>query len=110
ERQDVVCSIIPVFPPIMLLICLRFQTIGKKAYFLSFCGAAVFDTATALLVPQTVKAISWEDLQELLSNHYLPKPLQGGTHSGDEYRLKERPSVPTWPPSEKQRCIAGSGS
>ncbi|KAG8139206.1 hypothetical protein E2320_001973, partial [Naja naja] len=46
----------------------------KKAYFLSFCGAMVFDTATALLVPQTVKAVSWEDLQELLSNHYSPKP------------------------------------
>ncbi|KAG8136828.1 hypothetical protein E2320_005378 [Naja naja] len=46
----------------------------KKAYFLSFCGAAVFDTATALLAPQTVKVVSWEDLQELLSNHYSPKP------------------------------------
>ncbi|KAG8139529.1 hypothetical protein E2320_002289 [Naja naja] len=45
-----------------------------KGYFLSFCGAVVFDIATALLVPQTVKAVSWEDLQELLSNHYSPKP------------------------------------
>ncbi|KAG8140464.1 hypothetical protein E2320_003139, partial [Naja naja] len=34
----------------------------KKAYFLSFCGAAVFDTATVLLAPQTVKAVFWEDL------------------------------------------------
>ncbi|KAG8139104.1 hypothetical protein E2320_001872 [Naja naja] len=46
----------------------------KKAYFLSFCGAAVFDTATTLLVPQSVKEISWEAFQEILSNHYAPKP------------------------------------
>ncbi|KAG8125539.1 hypothetical protein E2320_020657, partial [Naja naja] len=36
--------------------------------------ATVFDTSTALLAPQTVKAVSWEDLQELLSNHYSSKP------------------------------------
>ncbi|KAG8139432.1 hypothetical protein E2320_002195 [Naja naja] len=48
----------------------------KKAYFLSFCGTAVFDTATALLVPQSVKEVSWEALQEILSNHYAPKPFQ----------------------------------
>ncbi|KAG8139166.1 hypothetical protein E2320_001934 [Naja naja] len=46
----------------------------KKSYFLSFCGAAVFDTTTALLVPQSVKEVSWEALQEILSNHYTPKP------------------------------------
>ncbi|KAG8138807.1 hypothetical protein E2320_001595, partial [Naja naja] len=46
----------------------------KKAYFLSFCGAAVFDIATALLAPQSVKEVSWEALQEILSNHYAPKP------------------------------------
>ncbi|KAG8139533.1 hypothetical protein E2320_002301 [Naja naja] len=46
----------------------------KKSYFLSFCGAAVFDTTTALLAPQSVKEVSWEALQEILSNHYAPKP------------------------------------
>ncbi|KAG8124050.1 hypothetical protein E2320_019444 [Naja naja] len=46
----------------------------KKAYFLSFCRATVFDTATAMLAPQTVKAVSWEELQEVLGNHYAPKP------------------------------------
>ncbi|KAG8139578.1 hypothetical protein E2320_002342 [Naja naja] len=46
----------------------------KKSYFLRFCGAAVFDTATALLAPQSVKEVSWEALQEILSNHYTPKP------------------------------------
>ncbi|KAG8137385.1 hypothetical protein E2320_004637 [Naja naja] len=46
----------------------------KKAYFLSFCGATVFDTATTLLAPQLVKAVTWEDLQEVLGNHYAPKP------------------------------------
>ncbi|KAG8127427.1 hypothetical protein E2320_014348 [Naja naja] len=46
----------------------------KKAYFLSFCGATIFDTATAMLAPQTVKAVSWEELQEVLGNHYAPKP------------------------------------
>ncbi|KAG8125760.1 hypothetical protein E2320_020884 [Naja naja] len=45
----------------------------KKAYFLSFCGAAVFDTATALSAPQYVKEVSWEAPQEILSNHYTPK-------------------------------------
>ncbi|KAG8127232.1 hypothetical protein E2320_014178 [Naja naja] len=39
-----------------------------------FCGAAVFDTATALLAPQSVKEVSWEALQEILSNHYASKP------------------------------------
>ncbi|KAG8139504.1 hypothetical protein E2320_002334 [Naja naja] len=34
----------------------------------------VFDTSTALLAPQTVKAVSWENLQEVLSNHFSPKP------------------------------------
>ncbi|KAG8140648.1 hypothetical protein E2320_003323 [Naja naja] len=46
----------------------------KKGYFLSFCRATVFDTATAMLAPQMVKAVSWEELQELLSNHYSLKP------------------------------------
>ncbi|KAG8138846.1 hypothetical protein E2320_001635 [Naja naja] len=34
----------------------------------------VFDTATALLAPQTVKAVTWEELQEVLNNHYAPRP------------------------------------
>ncbi|KAG8125600.1 hypothetical protein E2320_020870, partial [Naja naja] len=46
----------------------------KKSYFLSFCGAAVFDTDTALLAPQSVKEAFWEALQEILNNHYAPKP------------------------------------
>ncbi|KAG8137810.1 hypothetical protein E2320_003760 [Naja naja] len=45
----------------------------KKAYFLSFCGVTVFNTATALLAPQSVKAMTWEELQEVLSNHYMLK-------------------------------------
>ncbi|KAG8133433.1 hypothetical protein E2320_011227 [Naja naja] len=27
-----------------------------------------------MLAPQTVKAVSWEELQEVLGNHYAPKP------------------------------------
>ncbi|KAG8128757.1 hypothetical protein E2320_015558 [Naja naja] len=46
----------------------------KKAYFLSFCGATIFNTAAALVAPQMVKAVTWEDLQEVLGNHYAPKP------------------------------------
>ncbi|KAG8136110.1 hypothetical protein E2320_009098 [Naja naja] len=46
----------------------------KKACFLSFCPATVFNTATALLAPQTVKTVTWEELQEVLGNHYAPKP------------------------------------
>ncbi|KAG8123485.1 hypothetical protein E2320_019117 [Naja naja] len=48
----------------------------KKAYFLSFCRAAVFDTATTLLAPQMVKSVTWDDLQEILGNHFAPKPSQ----------------------------------
>ncbi|KAG8139410.1 hypothetical protein E2320_002177 [Naja naja] len=46
----------------------------QKASFLSFYGAAVFNMATALLALQTVKTVIWEELQEVLSNHYTPKP------------------------------------
>ncbi|KAG8138781.1 hypothetical protein E2320_001569 [Naja naja] len=46
----------------------------KKSYFPSFCGAAVFNNATALLVPQSVKEVSWEALTEIVSNYYTPKP------------------------------------
>ncbi|KAG8124972.1 hypothetical protein E2320_020231 [Naja naja] len=40
----------------------------------NFCGATVFDTATALLAPHSIKTIPWEELKEILSNHYSPKP------------------------------------
>ncbi|KAG8142913.1 hypothetical protein E2320_006105 [Naja naja] len=58
----------------------------KKAYFLSFCGATVFDTATAMLAPQTVKAVSWEELQEVLGNHYAPKP----SHMARRHAFRQR--------------------
>ncbi|KAG8136143.1 hypothetical protein E2320_009114 [Naja naja] len=69
----------------------------KKAYFLSFCGAMVFDTATTLLAPQTVKSVSWDDLQEILSNHYVPKPsCIAKRHCLDEeLRLREKQLAPT---------------
>ncbi|KAG8137998.1 hypothetical protein E2320_003932 [Naja naja] len=44
-------------------------------------GATVFDTATAMLAPQTVKAVSWEELQEVLGNHYAPKPSRRSPRS-----------------------------
>ncbi|KAG8141375.1 hypothetical protein E2320_007002 [Naja naja] len=40
----------------------------------------VFDTATALLVPHSIKTIQWEDLKEILSNHYSPKPSHFARH------------------------------
>ncbi|KAG8138989.1 hypothetical protein E2320_001781 [Naja naja] len=46
----------------------------KKSYFLSFCGATVFDTATTLLALSSIKTIQWEELKEILSNHYFSKP------------------------------------
>ncbi|KAG8127612.1 hypothetical protein E2320_014555 [Naja naja] len=46
----------------------------KKSYFLSFCGATVFDTENALLAPRSIKTVPWGELQEILSNHYSPKP------------------------------------
>ncbi|KAG8134210.1 hypothetical protein E2320_007337 [Naja naja] len=52
----------------------------KKAYFLSFCGTTIFNTATAMLAPQMVKAVSWEELQEVLSNHYALKPSRIARH------------------------------
>ncbi|KAG8128772.1 hypothetical protein E2320_015530 [Naja naja] len=66
----------------------------KKAYFLSFCGATVFDTATAMLAPQTVKAVSWEELQEVLGNHYAPKPS----------RISRRQAFRSKNPSGKRIC------
>ncbi|KAG8133649.1 hypothetical protein E2320_011425 [Naja naja] len=59
----------------------------KKAYFLT----TVFDTATAMLAPQTVKAVSWEELQEVLGNHYAPKPSR-----------ITRPCLPSKDPSGKE--------
>ncbi|KAG8126719.1 hypothetical protein E2320_021776 [Naja naja] len=52
----------------------------KKSYFLSFCGATVFDTATALLAPCSIKTIPWEELKEILSKHYSPKPSRIARH------------------------------
>ncbi|KAG8130988.1 hypothetical protein E2320_017572 [Naja naja] len=69
----------------------------KKAYFLSFCGATIFDTATAMLAPQTVKAVSWEELQEVLGNHYAPKPSRTpAMPSVKEPKRKTNLSVSMW--------------
>ncbi|KAG8148189.1 hypothetical protein E2320_011874 [Naja naja] len=65
----------------------------KKAYFLSFCGATVFDTATAMLASQTVKAVSWEELQEVLGNHYAPKPSRTPRHAFRQRTQAENESV-----------------
>ncbi|KAG8148095.1 hypothetical protein E2320_022937 [Naja naja] len=46
----------------------------KKSYFLSFCGATEFDTATALLAPCSIKSVPWEELQELVCKPSSPKP------------------------------------
>ncbi|KAG8128323.1 hypothetical protein E2320_015183 [Naja naja] len=40
----------------------------------NFCGATVFDTATALLAPRSIKTVPWEELQEILCKHYSSKP------------------------------------
>ncbi|KAG8132914.1 hypothetical protein E2320_010729 [Naja naja] len=70
----------------------------KKVYFLSFCGATVFDTATALLAPQMVKAVTWEELQEVLGNHYALKPsrIAATMPSGEEAKQRANPWVNTW--------------
>ncbi|KAG8140865.1 putative T-cell receptor alpha chain V region CTL-F3 protein [Naja naja] len=57
-----------------------------------FCGTAVFDTATALLAPQSVKEVSWEALQEILNygediNHLTNQqqlPQQRGWNPGNK--------------------------
>ncbi|KAG8127961.1 hypothetical protein E2320_014830 [Naja naja] len=70
----------------------------KKAYFLSFCGATIFDTATALLAPQTVKAVTLEELQESSvttmpqSHHASPAAMP----SGEEAKWRANLWVNTW--------------
>ncbi|KAG8140765.1 hypothetical protein E2320_003418 [Naja naja] len=61
----------------------------KKAYFLSFCRATVFDIATALLAPQMIKAVTWEELQEVLDNHYAPKPSRITRHHAFRFEEEE---------------------
>ncbi|KAG8134657.1 hypothetical protein E2320_007753 [Naja naja] len=46
----------------------------------------VFDTVTILLAPQTVKSVSWDDLQEILNNHYVPKP----SHIASQHTFRRR--------------------
>ncbi|KAG8143991.1 hypothetical protein E2320_001122 [Naja naja] len=68
----------------------------KKAYFLSFREPPLFDTATAI-APQTVKAVSWEELQEVLGNHYAPKPSRDARrHASQRTKLKTNLSVSMW--------------
>ncbi|KAG8139180.1 hypothetical protein E2320_001944 [Naja naja] len=42
--------------------------------------------ATALLSPQAVKAVTWEKLQEVLGNHYAPKPSRIAHHHAFQRR------------------------
>ncbi|KAG8147957.1 hypothetical protein E2320_000163 [Naja naja] len=78
----------------------------RKAYFLSFCGTTVFDTTTDLLAPQTVKDVSWENLQEVLSNHFSPKPSHIARHLA--FRRRAQALVLTWLPCELLFYIAVS--
>ncbi|KAG8139199.1 hypothetical protein E2320_001980 [Naja naja] len=39
-----------------------------------------------MLAPQMVKAVSWEELQEVLSNHYAPKP----SHIAHRHAFRQR--------------------
>lgn len=48
----------------------------KQAYFLSFCGSEMFNTAQALAAPQPITSVSWEVLLAKLRNHYVPMPSQ----------------------------------
>ncbi|KAG8124801.1 hypothetical protein E2320_020080 [Naja naja] len=43
---------------------------------------------TAMLAPQTVKAVSWEELQEVLGNHYAPKPSRIARHHAFRQRTQ----------------------
>ncbi|KAG8124714.1 hypothetical protein E2320_019986 [Naja naja] len=68
----------------------------KKAYFLSFCGAEIFDTARSLLAPQTVQSVSWDTLQDIPGNHYMPKPSQIAHRHAFHHRNKANPLAYTW--------------
>lgn len=46
----------------------------KCAYFLSFCGTEMFETARALLALQSIHSVSWDTLLVKLKNHYAPAP------------------------------------
>lgn len=46
----------------------------KRAYFLSFCGPEMFETAMTLMAPLSVHAGTWEDFMAKLKKHYAPAP------------------------------------
>ncbi|KAG8139620.1 hypothetical protein E2320_002394 [Naja naja] len=46
-----------------------------------------------MLAPQTVKAVSWEELQEVLGNHYAPKPSRSRRHAFRQRTQAENESV-----------------
>lgn len=46
----------------------------KRAYFLSFCGAEIFDTTMTLMAPQSIHSGTWEEFMKKLKRHYAPAP------------------------------------
>lgn len=46
----------------------------KRAYFLSFCGPEMFDTAMTLMAPQSIHAGTWDEFMNKLKRHYTPAP------------------------------------
>lgn len=46
----------------------------KRAYFLSFCGTEMFETAMTLMAPQSIHLGTWEDFMGKLKWYYVPAP------------------------------------
>ncbi|KAG8139526.1 hypothetical protein E2320_002294 [Naja naja] len=47
-----------------------------RELFLNFCGKQMFDIARALLAPQLLSTVSWDELIAKLKNYYAPMPSQ----------------------------------
>ncbi|KAG8126414.1 hypothetical protein E2320_021547 [Naja naja] len=58
----------------MLLTCQKSPAKEKKSLFSEFLWYYGFRHRNRSVIPQTVKAVSWENLQDVLSNHFSPKP------------------------------------
>lgn len=61
----------------------------KLAVFLSICGHDMFETARALLAPQTVQDVPWETLLATLKGHYAPLPSRVARRYAFRHRYQE---------------------
>ncbi|XP_028164039.1 uncharacterized protein K02A2.6-like [Ostrinia furnacalis] len=51
----------------------------KRANFFTICGAQVFETVLALITPKKCSEVTYEDIVQILTKHYSPKPNEIST-------------------------------